>query len=287
MKVDASIIIRAHNEEAMIGRCLARVFEQTYKNFEVLIIDSESTDRTLEIARKFNVRILSIKKSEFTYGKSLNKGCRAATGKYCVFISAHAIPGDKFWLENLINPLKEKSVAGVFGKQIPHEDCDLLDKKMAMSHWKNPRKDNEFFFSNANSAIKKSLWKKVKFNETLPSTEDHDWAKRVALHGFKTLYEPAAAVYHSHNEGIKQRFCRTYREMLGSLMIGTKVKTSIFLLWAPFRIYTDCALIIKNRLGFRHIPKSFAVAIIESAAMNLAFFTNFFRKRFNSVNNFS
>ena len=72
----ASIIIRAKNEEALIGEVLTAVYEQTVRDIEVILVDSGSTDRTLEIARKFPLKIIEIRPEEFTYGRALNIGCR-------------------------------------------------------------------------------------------------------------------------------------------------------------------------------------------------------------------
>jgi glycosyltransferase involved in cell wall biosynthesis len=85
----ASIIIRAKNEEALVGEVLTAVYEQTFRDFEVILVDSGSTDRTVEIARTFPIKIVEIRPEEFTYGRALNIGCKAAQGQFLVFVSAH------------------------------------------------------------------------------------------------------------------------------------------------------------------------------------------------------
>src|SRR5438552_9492978 len=94
-----SIIIRCHNEEEHIGRLLSGILQQTIKDVEIILVDSGSTDATLSIARRYPVRILHIAPQEFSFGRSLNRGCEAAEGELLVFASAHVYPLYKDWLE--------------------------------------------------------------------------------------------------------------------------------------------------------------------------------------------
>ena len=109
----ASIIIRAKNEEALVGEVLTAVYGQTVRDIEVIVVDSGSTDRTLEIARTFPLKIIEIQPEEFTYGRALNIGCRAAQGEFLAFVSAHAVPLTANWLACLISHFDDPNVAGV------------------------------------------------------------------------------------------------------------------------------------------------------------------------------
>ena len=80
MSPRAGIVIRTFNEEAMLGRTLEAIAAQSEQAFQVILVDSGSTDRTLEIARMFpGIRILEIPKAEFTYGRALNIGIALRT----------------------------------------------------------------------------------------------------------------------------------------------------------------------------------------------------------------
>src|SRR3989338_8917582 len=130
----ASIIIRTYNEEERLESCLQAVFSQQASFlFEVIIVDSESTDDTLAIASRFPVKI--IKKKDFTWGKSLNIGCSVASGKYVVFLSGDAVPANGHWLKNLVKNLNKQDVAGVYGKLIPFPDCNPLEKRILEEVW--------------------------------------------------------------------------------------------------------------------------------------------------------
>jgi rhamnosyltransferase len=102
-----SLVIRAYNEEAHIGRLLEGVQQQTVRDVEVILVDSGSTDRTVEIARQFGARVVHIRPQEFTFGRSLNLGLSAATRDLVVIASAHVYPVYPDWLERLLEPFAD------------------------------------------------------------------------------------------------------------------------------------------------------------------------------------
>src|SRR3989344_1548655 len=112
MAPEVAIVIRARNEERWIGAVLNALFKQTYKNFEVIVVDSGSRDKTLEIARKFPVKIFSIPYENFSYPYALNFGISKSSAiKYIVVLSAHSIPISDTWLKDgLENFTKYKNV---------------------------------------------------------------------------------------------------------------------------------------------------------------------------------
>ncbi|GAI52085.1 unnamed protein product [marine sediment metagenome] len=89
------------------------------EKFEVIIIDSGSTDKTIEIAKEYPVRLIQIKPEEFGHGKTRNYGADISEGEYLVFLTQDAIPFDNNWLRYLISNLEDENVAGVYNKQIP------------------------------------------------------------------------------------------------------------------------------------------------------------------------
>ena len=127
MKDLVSIIIRSKDEEKWIGSCLKSIFNQNYNNFEVILVDNYSKDKTISIAKKFNIKIIKIKK--FLPGKAINKGIRLSKGNIIVCISAHCIPTNKYWLRNLIKGLKKKDVGAIYGRQEPFSFSNPLDKR--------------------------------------------------------------------------------------------------------------------------------------------------------------
>lgn len=197
-----SIIIRTKNEERWITSCLKSVFKQEYDNFEVIIVDNESSDRTIKKAKEFPVKVIKIK--EFFPGKAINDGIRISNGDYIVCLSGHCIPVNNKWLGNLIEDLKDKNVAGVYGKQEPLSFTSDLDKRDLLTVFGKDKKVQikDSFFHNANSAFKRKLWDMYPFDENLSNIEDRVWGEIIISKGYNLIYEPSASVYHWH--GINQ-----------------------------------------------------------------------------------
>jgi len=197
-----SIIIRTKNEERWIAEALKSVFGQNRRDIEVIIVDNNSTDKTVDKAKRFDVKVISI--SDYLPGKALNAGIRASRGEHIVSLSAHCIPVDNAWLDNLLNNFSDKDIAGVYGRQEPMPFSSDSDKRDLMIAFGLDRKVQvmDSFFHNANSMIRRELWEKYPFDETVSNIEDRVWAKQVIDKGYKIVYEPKASV--SHHHGIHQ-----------------------------------------------------------------------------------
>jgi glycosyltransferase involved in cell wall biosynthesis len=221
-----SIIIRTFNEEKFLKKTLTKVFAQKESDKEVIVIDSGSTDGTVDIARSFPARVYAIRKEDFSYGSALNLGAKLARGEIVVNLSAHAIPDGDDWLKNLVAPLDDPETAGVHGRELPIEGhAGLFERKILFDAYG----DNEIvrksdpFFSNANSAIPKKLLGKFPFDETLGWAEDQLWASKVQEAGYKTVYTPDAPVRHSHNLDMRGNFDRAlayYRMLFATVYNG-------------------------------------------------------------------
>jgi len=198
MKEKVSIIIRTKNEERWIALCLKKIFSQNYKNIEIIIVDNFSSDKTLEKIKNFPYKLVKIKK--FLPGKALNLGINKASGSIIVCLSAHCIPVDNNWLKNLIKPLKNKSIGGVYGRQQPLPYSSTSDKRDLITIFGLDKKiqEKDPFFHNANSAFKKSTWKKINFDEKITNIEDRIWGKKIISQKLKIFYQPLASVFHWH-----------------------------------------------------------------------------------------
>lgn len=222
---ETSIIIRTLNEAKHVGNLLSAIEKQDYRDYEIIIVDSGSTDGTLDIIKEFPVKIISIDKKDFTFGYSLNIGCQESKGKYLVFASAHVLPLNEKWLSNLIAPFRDKKIAGVFGRQLGHPTSkfsETMDFKRIFGTTPIDSNIPLDYVNNANAAIRKELWEKHQFDEYLFGLEDVDWTKRVTNKGYLVRYEPDAPVYHIHNETWPQIFNRFRREAIAAVRIGLK-----------------------------------------------------------------
>ena len=117
MAVQTSIVILTLNEAKHLGNLMQGIHNQNYHDWEIILVDSGSTDATLEIAEKYGAHIYHIPSHEFTFGRSLNLGCSKANGDYLVFASGHVWPITNNWLRNLVKPFDEPSVTMVYGRQ--------------------------------------------------------------------------------------------------------------------------------------------------------------------------
>jgi len=220
---EASIIIRTFNEEKHLPKLLEALRRQTYRQFEIVVVDSGSMDRTREIAAPWADKLLHIDSHDFTFGYSLNVGIEAASGEYAVIVSAHTLPLDQHWIEALLKPLDEEATAMSYGRQLGWSNfSESQDLNRTFGDHRRVLRPPRFFAHNGNSAIRKDLWRQHPFDETLPGLEDIEWAKHWMLRGYQVVYEPEAALYHIHEENWRQVRRRYYREAVAARWIGIK-----------------------------------------------------------------
>lgn len=219
----ASIIIPTKNGGSRFERTLKAIFENSLDGgFEVIVIDSGSTDGTLDVVRRYPVRLYEIPPHEFGHGKVRNSGARLSEGEFLIFLSQDAIPASNNWLSSLIASFNNDiNIAGVYGKQLPDGDNPMetffllntygerYEVKSLPSHTDMPSL-RDIFFSNVNSAIRKRVWHDIPLSESVNMSEDQEWSKRALLAGYRIAYVPDAPVYHSHNYGIVSIFKRNY-----------------------------------------------------------------------------
>ena len=214
MSPTCSVVIRAYNEESHIGRLLEGIAGQDLKDVQVILVDSGSTDRTLEIARQHAVQVVNIHPQEFTFGHSLNLGIAATRSEVVVLASAHVYPVYPDWLERLLAGFEDPKTALVYGKQSGAHTTHYSEGRI-FHHWfpdQSVQHQSHPFCNNANAAIRRSLWEKLPYNELLPGLEDLAWARRMFEQGFKIGYSAEAEVVHVHNESWRGVYNRYRRE---------------------------------------------------------------------------
>ena len=105
---DVSIIILTYNKIRMLEMSLSAIFSQRSNlTYEVIIIDSSSTDGIEKLTSGFNVKLVRIDKKEFHHSKTRNLGVSLSKGRYVVFLTGDAIPHNSSWLANLVMPLEK------------------------------------------------------------------------------------------------------------------------------------------------------------------------------------
>jgi len=205
-----SIIIRFKNEEKYLGSVYEAIIKQRIRNrFEIISVNNNSTDSSREIASKFSTKILDI--DNYEPGVALNRAIEESSGEIIVVVSAHTIPGNKFWLQNLVSPLyQDNAPIAIYGAQIyPYYSCFLDKRDLDIFNFAQKRieKENTDFW-NANSCFLKQTWSAQKFCETVYELEDHYWTKVILSHkkGY-VFFNPDAYVYHyGHYERIDRKY---------------------------------------------------------------------------------
>ncbi|MCX8031285.1 MAG: glycosyltransferase [Thermodesulfovibrionales bacterium] len=212
MEPAVSIVIRTKNESKYLGKVLESLKRQKYQGpVEIIIVDSGSTDNTLEIAKAFSCKIIEIKPEDFSFGAALNIGIQNATGEIIINISGHSVPENPDYLSLMIAPFVDKYVGATYGRDIPWPDACPSQARDVLCYFPDTELDGSKF-SNANAAIRKSCWKIVPFDEKMPAAEDLLWAKQIMGLGYLIKYIPEARVYHSHSPSLKYIKKRSYIE---------------------------------------------------------------------------
>ena len=224
--VDISVIVRSHNDCAVIRDTLSMLCGQTAADrMEILLFDDGSTDGTLEIAASFpEVSIVPWDGQPYNPPRVLNRAVDAAHGKYIVFNNSDATPCSRDAVERIVAYLQDPQVGAVYGNQVPRPDALPLVRKdyerafgdgSVAATW-------DFMFSLVFSSVRADVARQFRFNPAFQYSEDIDWALRIRESGLRIVYAPDAAVTHSHNytpEILRKRF---YNEGVANGMLFSK-----------------------------------------------------------------
>lgn len=240
-KPDVSILIPTYNA----GECFERLLEalsgqRTDFAYEILLVDSGSTDATLELARRYAARVSSVPKTEFNHGGTRNRGFAEARGELVAMTVQDAVPADELWLQGLAENLaNDERVAGAYSRQIPRLDCNPFTRYALENHFTNlperreqaiedpaeyealppPKKLELVTFDDVSSCIRRSVWEEHPFQH-LSFGEDIEWSQRALKAGYKIVYDPKSAVIHSHDRSALYEMKRAYavHKLLGELL---------------------------------------------------------------------
>jgi len=274
---DLSIVILTKDAGELFEDVLAGLFAcDSISEADVLMIDSGSSDLTLEYAKQYpQMRMHSIPSSEFGHGKTRNLGAQMTTRPVIVYLVQDATPASPDFLERLVTPIFEEGFAGVFGRQLPRPWTNRIERMFLRRTYPDQRevrvcpadrklKIKNIFFSNVCSAIRRDVWKEIPFDESIIMSEDQLWARQVVLAGQRILYEPRAAVVHSHNYKLKEVFKRNFDS--GASLVGITDDTFAEMAGYEIRHVVACTKELAGGGDWWWIPYLFTYEITRTIA---------------------
>ncbi|HTB81348.1 MAG TPA: glycosyltransferase [Opitutaceae bacterium] len=213
--VPVSIIMRSFNEAWALRKTLPALQAQEYKNWELIVIDSGSSDGSVELIQQAGPRhLLEILPHEYQPGRVLNTGMRLARSDVVIFLNADATPQDSQWLGPLVMALQDPQTAAVFSRQMPRPDCRAVfasdyDRCFGASResagW-------DHFFSMVSSGLRRDIWARRGFLESMQYSEDDEYTRWCRSQGHRIVYCPESVVTHSHNYAPRQAYKRSFGE---------------------------------------------------------------------------
>jgi rhamnosyltransferase len=208
-----SIIMRTKNSDWVVEQALRALHSQTANNFELLVVDSGSTDRTLEIVRRYRPILIEIPANAYIPGAVLNQAIGKASGDVIVFQNSDTVPLHPFSLERLLEPLHEPNVVATFARQIPRpEAASWVRRDYATSFPAKGEAPQWMPLSLPFAAMHKWTWTKHRFHTAAWGSEDVEWGIWARREKYTVRYVPECVVMHSHNYSIREAFGRRFIE---------------------------------------------------------------------------
>lgn len=218
-----SVVIPVRNEAKKIAACINGILSQTVPVKEIIVVDSGSTDGTLEILERYEkVRIIKIPPFEFNHGLTRKLGVEAASSEFVLLTVGDSVAAGSRWIEVLLSGFTDEKVAGVCGLQVTAHDLDKnpidwfrpVDEPREVRYsFPDPgnfdklspeRKTTVCGWDDVTAMYRRDVLLKLPFRKIM-FAEDALWAKDAILAGYTLVYNPAARVYHYHNQDEQYR----------------------------------------------------------------------------------
>jgi glycosyltransferase involved in cell wall biosynthesis len=224
-----SVVIPVLNGERYLAEVLGAISGQRYDgDVDVLVIDSDSTDGSVRIARDAGAPVLQIERASFGHGATRNLGAEVTAGDFIAYLTQDATPASDLWLHHLTAPLTaDERVGLVFGPHLPRDSTSpMIARELAeffqtfspngspvVEGLERLSEAGSPFFSNVNSCVRRTTWASVRFRDVMYA-EDQAFAADALRRGWLKVFEPDAAVLHAHDYGpidFMRRYFDEYR----------------------------------------------------------------------------
>jgi len=190
---------------------------------EVLVIDSGSSDRSLQIARAAGVGILEIEASTFSHGPTRNLAAERSSGELICFLTQDATPCPG-WLEAMRQAFAlDPRVGAAYGPHLPRPDTSPMIARELTEFFATFTPDgaptlqgrgDPTFLSNVNACYSRACWEEIRFRD-LDYSEDQAFGADMLAAGWLKVYHPGAAVLHAHDYGALEFMRRYFDEYRG------------------------------------------------------------------------
>lgn len=221
---ELTVIIPTLNAENNIKKLLTSVNAQTITPKTIILIDSESDDKTVDIARTFsNVETRIVKKTHFDHGRTRDAVMREVSTEYAILLTQDVTIKDRHTFEILIENMNQNhDVVVSYARQEAYEDANIIEKLIREFNYPQDAciKDKSmiadlgiktFFCSNSCAAYRVKEYKDLGgFLHPINTNEDMFFAATAINNGYKISYVADAVVKHSHCYSLKQQFYRNY-----------------------------------------------------------------------------
>lgn len=224
---EVTIAIPTRDAGALLPRLIERVFAQrTSRRFEVIALDSGSTDGTLEVLARHQVRVVPIDRATFDWGCLRERLFAEARGPIVINLSQDAIPAREDWLEKLIRPLEDPEVGASCGSSIPDPDRAFPQFQWERNGYYYFTREMKKFrmrygkgLSFANTAVPRRVWSALHLE---PQATGEDFQFQIKLHnaGLRLAFPEDAPVLHHHNYTLRGVFRRCRNEGLALRQMG-------------------------------------------------------------------
>ena len=220
--MNISIIIPTYNAEKHLVKLLDKLKEQTIKKYELIIIDSSSKDKTVNIAKNYTDNIITIPQDEFDHGGTRAKGAKIAKGDILVYLTQDALPYDKYTIENIIQIFEDKTISAGYGRQLSYKNTNLFGRHLREFNYpkitsiKSKEDIDKYGIKTAQLSDSFAVYKKSvllemgNFKNNLILGEDVYMGSKMIFAGYSLAYKSNAKVYHSHSYSVYQEFKRYF-----------------------------------------------------------------------------
>ena len=212
-----SVIIPTWNGAQWLEAVLSGLTQQTLVPDEIIVVDSGSTDGTLDIVRRHGIRLVEIAQQDFDHGGTRTMAAGLAVGDILVFMTQDAVPADRDALELLVQPFaQDDSIAAAYGRQLPNSDASPFSEHLRLFNYpvqsevrcwadRSQYGFKTIFISNSFAAYRRDvLAAHGFFPKRLLFGEDTLTVAKLLENGYCVAYVSRARVYHSHNYSILQ-----------------------------------------------------------------------------------